>query len=293
MNKYASIILTGGNGMLAHALRRAAAARGHRFVALSRDECDITIDTHRRQLFDRHQPTLLLNCAAHTKVDVCETDQERALLLNGHAPGLLATLCKQQGTCLVHYSTDFVFDGKQNRPYREDDPATPLSVYGQSKRLGEEAIQRVDPPDYLILRTAWLYGRPGQCFPRTMIEHAQRGKPLKVVNDQHGTPTLTDDLAAATFDLLDRNAKGLFHVTNSGSTTWFDFTAAALEEFGISTSLTPITSADWKAIRPDSAPRPANSTLDLSKLQRAIGRPMRDWREALRDYRQQVQSRGF
>jgi len=290
---YDSIILTGGNGMLAHALRRAAAHRGHRFVALSRDECDIAIDSHRLNLFELHKPTLLLNCAAHTKVDLCETDRERAMLLNGHAPGLLATECKQHGTTLVHYSTDFVFDGQQSRPYREDDPPAPVSVYGESKLLGEQAIAHVNPPNYLILRTAWLYGRPGQCFPRTMIELAKQGKPLRIVNDQHGTPTLTDDLAAATFDLLDRNASGLFHATNSGSTTWFDFTAALLEEFQVNTSLTPISSADWKTLRPQSATRPANSTLDLSKLQQTIGRPMRDWREALRDYHQQVQSHGF
>jgi dTDP-4-dehydrorhamnose reductase len=290
---YSRIIITGGNGMLAHALSRALARRGVDAVRLSRDECDIAKDADREAIFSRYRPTLLLNCAAHTKVDLCETETEKANLINGHAPGLLAAKCNEHGVKLVHYSTDFVFAGTAERAYREDDPVGPLSAYGKSKLMGEEAIRHVDPPGYLILRTAWLYGRPGACFPRTMVNAARAGKALTVVSDQRGTPTLTDDLAAAALELVDRDASGLFHVTNGGATNWFEFTQAIMEEFGVTAEVAPIFRAEWKKRRPESAHRPGNSRLDVGKVEKAIGRKMRDWREALHDYRDQVEAQGF
>jgi dTDP-4-dehydrorhamnose reductase len=279
--------------MLAHALSREFARRGLDAVRLSRDECDIAKDADRERLFEQYRPTLLLNCAAHTKVDLCESETETAELINGHVPGLIAAKCKEHGVKLVHYSTDFVFDGKGASAYREEDATGPLSEYGRSKLMGEKAIEHVAPPGYLILRTAWLYGRPGVCFPRTMVNAARAGKQLTVVNDQRGTPTLTDDLAAATLELVDREASGHFHVTNSGATTWFEFTQAIMEEFGIDAQVAPISSEEWKKRRPESAHRPGNSVLELSKVEKVMGRKMRDWREGLRDYRGQVQKDGF
>jgi dTDP-4-dehydrorhamnose reductase len=290
---YSRIVITGGNGMLAHALSRLLKQRGMDAVRLSRDEYDIAKDADRQAIFDRYHPTLLLNCAAHTKVDLCETDFENAKLINGHAPGLLAAKCNEHGTKLVHYSTDFVFEGNAPGARKEDDPVGPLGAYGKSKLMGEDAIRHVDPPGWLILRTAWLYGRPGACFPRTMVNAARAGKALTVVSDQHGTPTLTDDLAAATLDLIDCDASGLFHVTNGGATNWFEFTKTIMQEFGVGAEVSPISSSEWKKKRPESAHRPANSQLDLSKLEKTIGRRMRDWREALKDYRQQVEAAGF
>jgi len=141
-------------------------------------------------------------------VDLCEQQRELADAINGHAVGILADQCRRFGTNLVQYSTDFVFDGSLRRPYRPDDPTRPLSAYGSSKLLGEKRLQAHAPQRWLILRTAWLYGRNGPCFPRTMVNVARQGKPLKVVSDQTGSPTLTDDLAEATLDLLDRGATG-------------------------------------------------------------------------------------
>lgn len=284
-----TIVITGGGGMLAHALARSLRARGQSAVLLDRAACDISRSDDVEKLFAAHRPGLLFNCAAHTKVDLCEEQEELASAINGHGVGHLARLARKNDTTLVHYSTDFVFDGQGSRPYRADDPTHPLSAYGRSKLLGEQELIRNAPARWLIIRTAWLYGPGGPCFPQTMINAARAGKPLKVVADQAGSPTFTYDLADATLDLLDRGETGLWHLTNAGQTTWFDFTAAILEEFGLKTELSSTTSAEWKKIRPTSAPRPAYSVLDVEPFARAVGRPMRPWRQALAAYRQVIE----
>lgn len=278
--------------MLAQAFTAALSARGLHAALADRTLCDITRESHVRQFFNEHNPTLLINCAAHTKVDLCEDEREKADAINGHAVGTLAALSREHGTFLVHFSTDFVFDGTARRPYRTDDPVNPLSAYGRSKLLGERKLQENAPPKWLILRTAWLYGRGGPNFPRTIVERARQGQPLKVVNDQVGSPTYAEDLAEATLDLLDRGLTGLWHVTNTGSTSWFDFARAVLDEFAVAGTLSPITTADWLKMRPKQAVRPAYSVLDTDALARAVGRTVRPWREALADYRNAVQRAG-
>jgi dTDP-4-dehydrorhamnose reductase len=293
MTPYDSILITGGNGMLAHAFQRNLAARRLKAVAVDRAACDITREQDLRSLFATHRPTLLLNCAAHTKVDLCEEQQELADGINGHAVGLLAALAKEHGTFLVHFSTDFVFEGHGSRPYRTDDPVGPLSAYGRSKLLGEQKLQENPPQRWLIARTAWLYGRNGPSFPRTMVERGRAGQPLRVVNDQVGCPTYTEDLAAATLDLIDRDATGLWHLSNSGQVSWFDFAKATLEEFGVNADVAPTTTGEWFKLRPRSAVRPAYSVLDVEPFAKKTGRPMRPWREALRDYAAVVARLGF
>ena len=293
MVPYDSIVITGGNGMLAHAFVRNLAARGQQAVTVDRATCDITREQDVRQVFEKYKPTLLLNCAAHTKVDLCEEQQQLAEEINGHAVGTLAGLAKEHGTFLVHFSTDFVFDGKGTKPYRTDEPVGPVSAYGQSKLLGERLLQENAPARWLIARTAWLYGRNGPNFPRTMVERGSAGLPLKVVNDQVGSPTYTEDLAAATLALIERESTGLWHLSNSGQTNWYDFAKAALEEFGVSAEVGSTTSAEWFKVRPKSAIRPAYSVLDVSPFGRRVGRPMRHWREALRDYAAAVAQHGF
>jgi len=288
MPAHNTILITGASGMLAHALLRALHARGKSAVALGRAALDITDEAAVREAFRAHRPTLLLNCAAHTKVDLCEEQRELADAINGRAVGILARAAREHGTTVVHYSTDFVFDGAGTRPYRPDDPVRPLSAYGRSKLLGEQQLREHAPERWLILRTAWLYGQNGPCFPRTMVTLAHQGKPLKVVSDQIGCPTLTDDLAAATLDLLGAGATGVWHATNAGQTSWFDFTRAILDEFGLKTDLSPTTSAEWFKIRPNSAHRPAYSVLDVGPLEQRIGRSMPHWRDALRRYREQA-----
>ena len=283
-------LITGAGGMLGQALAASLRKRGRRYVSVARAALDVSSEDDVRAAFDKHQPGVVLNCAAHTKVDLCEEQEDLANAINGTGAENLAKAARDYGAKLVHYSTDFVFDGTSTRPYRPDDPVRPLCAYGRSKLLGEQAIQRVNPPGWLIIRTAWLYGPGGPCFPQTMINAARAGKPLKVVADQIGSPTFTQDLAEATFELLDRGATGLWHVTNAGSVSWHGFTAAILEEFGLTTDLSPTTSADWKRLRPASATRPAYSVLDVEPFKGLTGRPMRPWREALHDYRLIVDS---
>jgi dTDP-4-dehydrorhamnose reductase len=290
---YDSILIIGGQGMLGHALTDLLVSRGSRPVVVDLPQIDITDPSAVKKLFADQRPTLVLNCAAHTKVDLCEQEKEKADAVNGYAVGLLAGSCKSSNAVLVHISTDFVFDGTGRRPYLPSDAVNPLSAYGKSKLLGERELQKDAPARWLIVRTAWLYGRHGVNFPRTMVQAAQAGKGLTVVNDQVGSPTYTVDLGAAILDLLDSGASGLWHVTNSGQTTWFDFARATLEEFGLAAEISPISSAEWAKKRPGSAIRPGYSVLDLAALERRIGRAMRPWRVALADFRAAVQRNGF
>jgi dTDP-4-dehydrorhamnose reductase len=286
------VLITGGGGMLAAALRRALEQRGVKPHVFARTGCDVTDEGALRKLFDAVHPTLVLNCAAYTKVDLAENESELATRVNGIGAEILARVCHARGAKLVHYSTDYVFDGTLRRPLRPDDPVGPQSAYGKSKLIGEQAIQRVSGLDYLILRTAWLYGPNGPNFVKTMVNVARAGKPLRVVNDQVGSPTYTLDLAAATLDLVDRDAHGIWHVSNAGETTWFDFAKAIFEEWKLSPDLQPTTSDAWKAQRPDSAPRPAYSVLDVTPFAESTGRPMRHWREALTAFKQEVVDSG-
>lgn len=293
MTPYDSIVISGGYGMLAHAFSRELGSRGLKAVAVDIDTHDITRSADVQRLFAAHRPTLLINCAAHTKVDLCEEQHELADAVNGYAVGLLAAAAKEHGTFLIHFSTDFVFAGNAARPYRADDPVGPLSAYGRSKLLGEQKLQENPPTRWIIARTAWLYGRNGPSFPRTMVERGRAGQPLRVVNDQVGSPTYTQDLAAATLDLVDANAGGIWHLTNSGQVSWFEFARATLEEFGVKSDVASTTTADWFKLRPTSAVRPAYSVLDVEPFAKKVGRPMRPWRDALRDFAAAVKQDGF
>jgi dTDP-4-dehydrorhamnose reductase len=293
MSLYDSILITGGGGMLGHALSDLLTERGHKSAALNHHQLDIADRAAVTIAFAEFKPTLVLNCAAHTKVDLCEQEKEKADAINGHAVGSLAALCRNSGAALVHVSTDFVFDGSLARPYLPTDPVNPLSAYGRSKLLGEQELQKNAPARWLIARTAWVYGRHGANFPRTMVQAAQAGKPLTVVNDQFGAPTYTVDLAAAILDLLDSGAVGIWHVTNAGQTNWYEFAKATLQEFGIAAEISPLSSAQWAQKRPTSAIRPSYSVLDLKPLENQIKRPMRPWRQGLADFRAAVGRAGF
>jgi dTDP-4-dehydrorhamnose reductase len=298
MALYDRIMITGGGGMLAYAFgevlkaREARGAKGARATSLPRGACDIAHPEQVADAFKQHKPTLVINCAAYTKVDLAEKERDAAMACNAIAPGIVADLCRKSGAALVHFSTDYVFDGKTNRPLRPDDPVGPQSAYGQTKLEGERNLQKHAPPHWLVARTAWLYGPNGANFVRTMVNAAKAGKPLTVINDQVGCPTYTFDLAEATLDLLDAGATGVWHVANAGQTSWFEFARAIFEEWNLHPDLRPTTSEQWKATKPDSATRPAYSVFDLAPLAEKLGRPMRPWREALRAFKTAVDSSG-
>jgi dTDP-4-dehydrorhamnose reductase len=289
LDLYRSVVVTGGGGMLAKELDYVLRARGVHAAMVRRAECDISDRSQVSRLFQSYVPSLVLNCAAHTAVDQCEDEPELANAINGDGPGYLAESCRDSGAKLVHFSTDFVFSGQIDRPYRPDDAPGPLSNYGKSKLVGEERIKRVAPLSWLTIRTSWLFGGHGNCFPKVIVDRASSGHVLKVVNDQIGCPTYAADLAKAVFELLDRGAEGIWHVTNTGATSWFEFAKSIVEEFRITSELLPISTAQWVAMRPKQAVRPLYSVLDPAPYGKLTGRLMRDWRDALRDYRTDVQ----
>jgi dTDP-4-dehydrorhamnose reductase len=283
-------LITGAGGLLARALRDSLERRGITPVMLARKDCDVTNADAVAAMFDKYETRVILNCAAYTKVDQAEKDPAAADAVNADAVALLAAAAKRHGAFVVHYSTDFVFNGKSDRPYRPDDPTDPLSAYGRSKLLGEKMLQaRGSANGWLILRTAWLYGLGGPCFPRTIADRGKAGQPLRVVNDQIGSPTYVADLAEATLKLLDHKSTGIWHLVNAGAASWFDFAAAILKAFDLTTNLSSVTTAEWTAMRPGQAIRPANSVLDISEYETVIG-PMRRWQDALADYARRARS---
>lgn len=223
----------------------------------------------------------VIHCAAYTAVDKAEQEPDLARRVNVDATRAVARTCARNGARLVAVSTDFVFDGRATRPYREDDAALPLSVYGRTKLDGERAAFEALPQGAAIVRTQWLYGPRGKHFPRTIVGYARERGRLKVVDDQVGSPTSTLELAPALWDVLASGRAGLFHAACEGSCSWHGFTRAILDGCGLSqVVLEPCATSDFK--RP--AARPAYSVLDSSKLAALRGRPLAPWRRALEDY---------
>ena len=284
-------LILGAGGMLGHSLQRTLSDRGVDFVGLRRADCDVTSRDAVKAAIDSVKPTHVFNCTAYTAVDLAETNEALAAVLNATAPGNIGEIAAERGAVVVHFSTDFVFDGKGSRPYREVDAAAPVGVYARTKYEGEGLVAKASDRN-LVLRTAWLFGRPGKNFVRTMVTRGRAGQPLRVVADQTGSPTLTDDLAAAALALATRGGCGLFHVAGDDSCTWFDFAKAALEAFGVKADVGAISTADWRAQYPATAPRPAYSVLDCSKAA-GYGVRCRGYRETLAQYASDVDRLGF
>ena len=244
-------------------------------------KCDITNKDETLSVFSKIKPDLVIHTAAWTDVDGCELGKDKAYKINSEGTENIALGCKETGATLVYISTDFVFDGKKRSPYKETDQANPLSIYADSKLLGENAIDRI-VAGYLIIRTGWLYGRNGKNFVDTIIEKAGIEKELKVVDDQVGSPTYTKDLAKATHVLINKmnTSSEIYHVSNSGSVSWYEYAKAILKLAGSKTKVIPITSKELN--RP--AKRPAMSVLDNSKFTGFTGYKMRNWKTALKDY---------
>jgi dTDP-4-dehydrorhamnose reductase len=280
-----SVVITGANGMLGKelvgALRRSSWGKNRRQAihTCDVDEMDITKPTDIEKHFHTWQPQLVINCAANTDVDGCESNRDLAFAVNAEGPMNLARVCQRLGCKLVHISTDFVFDGKGHLPYRPDDDTGPQSVYGKSKRAGEQSIQK-ELDEYLIVRTAWLFGKEGSNFVSTIRRLAQDRNQLEVVKDQVGSPTYAADLAQAIIHLVNVGAEGIYHFANAGKCSWYEFAGEIVHQCGYRTKLKAITSAKLK--RP--ARRPAWSVLDTTKYKRATGQPVRPWQEALADY---------
>jgi dTDP-4-dehydrorhamnose reductase len=243
-------------------------------------ELDITRAEETRQKIAGLNPRFIVNCAAYTDVDGCESRLEQAFAVNAAGVRNLALAALGVGARLVHLSTDYVFDGGSQTPYKPDDPPAPLNVYGRSKLQGE-ILLRESGADFLIVRTAWLYGPRGKNFVEAILRQAEAGRDLRVVNDQRGSPTFTRDLAGAIRNLIAAGAAGTFHATNAGSCTWYEFAREILDQRKLNAvKIQPIPSDALGR----SAKRPAFSILDCSGYETTCGKRMRSWKEGLRDY---------
>lgn len=248
---------------------------------------DITDRAGIAAVIAKARPDIVIHCAAWTDVDGCELDPEKAMRVNGRGAANVAAACCRSGAALVYISTDFVFDGRKRRPYLETDRPRPLSVYGKSKLAGEIAVRKA-LQEHVILRTSWLYGANGKNFVDTIIAKGRTEKLLKVVDDQCGSPTYTKDLALAIRRLIgafragkiSRGRYGIYHVSNTGKVSWCRYAKTILKFAGVATPVLPISSE--ALARP--AQRPAMSVLDTKKFAALTKKPMRNWREALKDY---------
>ncbi|MDA8429336.1 MAG: dTDP-4-dehydrorhamnose reductase [Geobacteraceae bacterium] len=269
------ILVVGANGMLGRDVMTliGAAARG-----IDIEEIDITSLESTDRILKTLKPKTVINCAAYTDVDGCETNTETAMQVNGEGVAHLAMVSREIGARLVHISTDYVFNGSKGSPYVEDDAPCPLGVYGLSKLAGE--MNASFNPDHLIIRTQWLYGLHGKNFVETMLRLAKEKDELSVVDDQIGSPTWTVDLAHAILALLKTGHRGIYHAANSGFCSWNSFAKAIFEETGLLTRVTAMTTDALN--RP--ARRPLYSTLDCSKLKHDTGFEPQPWRSALKAY---------
>jgi dTDP-4-dehydrorhamnose reductase len=270
-------LVFGGTGMLGRAVVAEARSRGWAALGLSRAQADIVVAAERLLGWaDDFRPELVVNCAAFTNVDACETDQTRAYAVNGEAVSNVAAVAARAGAKLIHVSTDYVFDGTAREPYGEDAPTNPLSVYGRSKLAGE--AHAVAYERGLAVRASWLFGPGGPNFVAKMVELIESGSlPLKVVRDQEGCPTYAPFLARALLDLGQREVTGVVHYRNRESVSWYAFAVEIARLWSGAVEVVPITTADF----PRPAPRPAYSVLGVTRFERCAGRPVEPWEGGL------------
>jgi len=272
------LLITGGKGMLGRTLQRHF--QQHELCIADLPEVDIADSRSVEQVISGFKPDVVIHAAAMTQVDACESDTDAAFRVNALGSACVARAAARHGARVIAISTDYVFDGRLDRPYHEFDAPAPRTVYGASKLAGEEAVRR-HCPDHTIVRIAWLYGEGGPSFLHTMLKlGAQEGEPLKVVDDQIGNPTSTDAVAGLIDRLLANPIPGVVHGSCEGEATWFQFAQAIFKSAGLGRGVEPCTSAEF----PRPAPRPANSRLEKRMLRLASLPPMPHWQTELEKF---------
>ena len=272
------LLITGAGGMLATDVVAAASARGHEVVGLGRDRLDVSVREAVLDAVVRERPDAVINCAAYTNVDGAEADPDAAAAVNAAGAGFVAQAAAAVGAWVLHVSTDYVFDGEKGTPYLESDPTGPRSVYGSTKLLGERAVALAAPDTHTIVRTSWLFGVAGHCFPATMLRLASERDLLTVVDDQVGCPTFTGHLAQALVELADGEPqRGIVHVAAAGEGSWYDFAVEIMREADVNVEVRPCSTAAF----PRPARRPAYSVL---RSERAGAPVLPDWHDGLRAY---------
>lgn len=274
-----TVIVFGGNSQLAQCIKQLQANFPQfTFVFLSSSDVDISKTQLIESAFQRYRPDVVINCAAYTLVDQAEDEQERAKLINTESPGFIAEACEKYNSLLIHISTDFVFGGNKALPLKETDATNPLSVYGRTKLDGEKEVME-KTKRYIILRTSWLYSGYGHNFVKTMLRLGKERESLGVVVDQIGTPTYAMDLAGAILNIaaLDTNAYGIYHYSNEGVASWFDFAHAIFRFSNIKVRVSPLSTDQF----PTKAIRPAFSFMDKTKIKATFGLDIPHWQDSL------------
>ena len=248
-------------------------------IAVDREHVDISHGEDTSKFITQVKPDVIVNCAAFSNVDACETQISEAFAVNATGARNVALAGKQTGTKVIHVSTDYVFDGMKNEPYIETDKPHPISVYGKSKLEGELVVQEIGG-NYVIIRTAWLFGPFRKNFVTAMLELGRKNRSVSVVTDQHGSPTYTADLSDAIRTAISKDLRGIYHVTNAGTCSRYEWARKIFELTGNQVSVIPLKTADYKR----AARVPQNSSLDCTKYTTTTGQKMRPWQEALKEY---------
>jgi dTDP-4-dehydrorhamnose reductase len=284
-------LITGAHGQLGREWVDYLSGSGDDYIALGSNELDITDFQGTNVCINRYKPTVVINCAAYTKVDLAETELEFANLINHHAVENLARICSEAGIVLVHYSTDYVFEGlesdrnKYAGGYPVNADVNPTNQYGISKLAGEMAITR-NSNQSLIIRTSWLCGYYGHNFVKTILKLAESKPEISVVNDQFGSPTFTTHLVLVTNALIKKRAFGIHHVSNGGIVSWFEFASEIVRKLELNCLVKPVDSL----VYPSKVKRPAFSKLDCSETEKLLGISMTDWRNGLSDLLNQLKN---
>lgn len=275
------ILVTGASGQLGKEIRKLSVSRKKDVVFTDRDALDITDADKVRQFLGKHPVEAVINGAAYTAVDKAESEPEKAKQVNCEAVEILAGVCRSRNLKLIHLSTDYIFDGKNHRPYREDDPASPVNVYGKTKWEGEEVMRAINPGNSVIIRTSWLYSPEGTNFVKTMLRLGAEREEVRVIDDQVGCPTYAGDLAAAVLEILpglDRNNVRTYHYTNEGVCTWYDFARAVMEYRELPCKVVPVPSSEYPTV----AERPPYSVLSKQAFKKDFKISIPYWRDSLR-----------
>lgn len=278
------VLVTGVNGQLGFDVVKELTAKGHEAVGVDRAQLDITDEKAVSLYVENLKPDAIIHCAAYTNVDGAEADREGAYKVNALGTKYLAEAAKLVGSKMVYVSTDYVFDGNGTEPYEVDHQTSPLGVYGETKLDGEKILQET-LDEFFIVRTAWVYGINGNNFVKTMLKLGQDRKELGVVYDQVGSPTYTVDLAKLLVELISSNKYGVYHASNEGVCSWYDFAVEIFQQTGMDVKVNPLTSDEF----PRPAARPKYSVLSKKKIVDQGFTPLRDWKEALKDYLKELE----
>ncbi|MDC0702642.1 dTDP-4-dehydrorhamnose reductase [Priestia sp. AB] len=270
------VLITGANGQLGKELVELFTEKGFEVYGFGRDKMDITNQAQVQEVINTLKPDIVLHSAAHTQVDLAESEPDQAFLINAYGTRNVAVAAEAVGAKLVYVSTDYVFDGTTDEPYNEFSPTSPLGVYGKTKLAGEQFVRDLHSK-FFIVRTSWVYGKHGANFVKTMLKLGEERKELSVVSDQIGCPTYTLDLANSILEIVTSEKYGIYHVSNSGSCSWYEFAKAIFEEAGIDIQVNPCTTEEF----PRPAARPAYSVFKHMSLQLNGFQQPREWKEGL------------